>query len=425
MLSRLSGITVDVSPLRKFPAFRFFLAGQSIGWFGKHMRVVALGWQIYSITGSSVAVGMLGLTEVVPLIAFSSFAGTLADTHDRKRIMRWSQAAQVAVSLALAILTISGSPPLLAIYALSAMAAASDAFDGPVRVAIVPSLVDWDGIAPAFALRQILMQISQIIGPALGGILIGAFSVAAVYLVDAALFMVSIFTLGFVPSLVPAQTKHVSRLDAIKEGLRFALGQRLLRSLFLVDLAAMVFGMPRALFPELAVDVFGIGASGVGLLYAAPAAGAFLGAMLSGWVNGVSRQGIAIFVSVGVWGIAVTAAGLALPHLILTLILLSAAGAADVFSAVFRVTLLQQSTPDGLRGRVTSVSTMATVGGPPLGDVEAGTAAALIGLRGSIVFGGLACLAITAMIGWRYPELRRFRRGDDPGSGRTNPRKDG
>jgi MFS family permease len=413
-MTKFGEIAVDVKPLRESKGFRYLLAGQSIGWLGKHMRIVALAWQVYSITGSSVAVGMLGLTEVVPLIALSSVAGSIADTHDRRRVMWWSQVGSIFISLALAALAVVDAPPLLAVYALSAAAASFDAFDTPARLAILPALVGWEGIAPAFALRQIIMQISQIIGPALGGVLIGAFSVGVVYLVDAGTFVVSIATLSFVPSVIPAPSKHVSRLEAIKEGLRWALGRRLLRSIFLIDLAAMVFGMPRALFPELADEVFGIGATGLGMLYAAPGVGALLGAMLSGWVGKVSRQGVAIFLAVGAWGLSVTLVGVMLSSLVATLLLLTTAGAADVLSAVFRGTLLQQSTPDELRGRVTSINTLATVGGPRLGDIEAGTAAALLGLRGSIVFGGVACLAFTALIGWRYPELRRYRRTKAP-----------
>jgi hypothetical protein len=328
--------------------------------------------------------------------------------------MWWSQAGSVCISLALAGVTLLDSPPLAGIYALSAAAAAFDAFDAPARLAIVPALVGWNGIAPAFALRQIILQLSQIVGPALGGLLIGASSVGVVYLVDAGTFVLSIATLSFVPSVVPPPTRHASHLEAVKEGFRWALGRRLLRSIFLADLAAMVFGMPRALFPELADEIYGIGASGVGLLYAAPGVGALLGAMLSGWINNMSRHGLAILVSVGVWGLSITAMGVMLSSLVATLAFLTLGGAADVLSSVFRGTLLQQSTPDELRGRVTAINTLATVGGPRLGDIEAGTAAALLGLRGTILFGGIACVALTAVIGWRFPELRRYRRSEAP-----------
>ena len=232
--------------------------------------------------------------------------------------------------------------------------------------------------------------------------------------IDAVTFVASITMLTWVPSQKPPPGEQVSRFEAVKEGLRFALGKRLLRAIFLVDLAAMIFGMPRALFPELADEVFGIGAAGVGILYSAPALGALIGAMFSGWVNNVSKQGPAIFIAVGGWGVAITLAGVALPNLALTLTFLAIAGAADVLSAVFRGTLLHQSTPDSLRGRGTSVNTLATVGGPRLGAMEAGTAAALMGLRGSFVFGGVTCLVVTALIAFRYPELRRFERSERP-----------
>lgn len=384
------------------------------------MRIVALAWQVFSITGSSVAVGMLGLTEVIPLLVLSAYSGAIADTHDRKRIMFWAQAGSVVVSIALAALTLADAAPVAILYLLSAAAASCDALDGPARMAIVPSLVGWDKIGPAYALRQIIYQVTQIAGPAIGGLLIGASSVGAVYVIDAATFMISIGLLVGVPSRPPAGITHGSRFQAVKEGLRWALGRPLLRSIFLIDFAAMVFGLPRALFPELAVEVFHIGASGVGLLYAAPAVGALAGAVLSGWVTRVPKQGLAIFGAVAVWGASITLTGLVIPNLGATLFFLVIAGGADVLSAVFRGTLLQQSTPDHLRGRVTSVNTLATVGGPRLGDVEAGVAAALLGLRNSIVFGGLVSLAVTALIALRYPVLRRFRRAAPPVAGRVD-----
>lgn len=415
--AKLGAIAVDVTPLRESIPFRFLLIGQSVGWLGKHMRIVALAWQVYSITGSSVAVGMLGLTELVPLLGLSAVAGSVADTHDRRRVMWWSQAGSVIISLSLAGVALLDSPSVLLIYALSAAAASFDAFDTPARIAMIPALVGWHGIGPAYALRQIIMQVSQIIGPALGGLLIGTFSVGVVYVVDAGAFMLSIAMLSFVPSVVPPPSKHASRWEAIKEGIRWSLGRRLLRSIFLIDLAAMTFGMPRALFPQLADEVFGIGASGVGLLYAAPGVGAFIGAMLSGWITRVIRQGIAVIIAVAMWGATITLVGVLLSSLVATLILLALAGAADVVSAVFRGTMLQQSTPDELRGRVTAINALANIGGPRMGDIEAGTAAALLGLRGSVVFGGLACLACTALLGWRFPELRRYRRTEAPSGG--------
>lgn len=401
-------IVVDVSPLRASVPYRALLLGHAVSLVGNQMRFVAMAWHIFLITGSSLSVGLLGLAELIPHLFVSLFAGTAADSFERKRIMRWSQTASLVNALALGLWVLLGDLPLMGIYVFAAIGSSFDALDRPARTALIPRFVAAEKLPAAMALRQITHQLSNIVGPAIGGVLIARFSLGTVYLVDAATFLVSLVLLQW----LPRETEHASGGDALtllKEGLRYVASRPLIRTIFAVDLIAMIFGMPRAVFPALA-DSLGLGASGLGLLFAAPAVGAFLGALFSGWVGDVVRQGRAIFLAVVGWGVAITAAGLATSSIPLMLLLFAVAGASDVLSAVFRGSVLQQTTPDGIRGRVSALDGLVVSGGPRLGDVEAGLVASAIGPAGSVVAGGVACVVLTVAMWFRAPELDRHRR---------------
>jgi MFS family permease len=403
----LGGISADLSPLSISVPFRSLLFGQVVSLIGTQMRYVALAWQVFQLTGSSVAVGLLGLAEVVPMLALTVHAGAMADVRDRKLMMAWGQSGGMLVSIGLFFLAVWNEAPLWSIYALTALGAAADTIDRPARTAIIPSLVGEAKLPAAMALRQITFQVSYIVGPAVGGLAIASFSIATVYGIDAVTFVAALISLRFVPrsrtSQEPVRTRHL-----VAEGLKASIGRPLIRSVFAVDLIAMVFGMPRSVFPALAEQSFGLGARGLGLLYAAPSVGALIGAFLSGWVPAVRRFGRAILLVVAGWGAAITVAGIMAFSLPAMLLFLALAGAADVFSAVFRSTLVQEATPDHLRGRVTAVNMLVVTGGPRLGDVEAGLAAALVGARGSVISGGLLCLAALGGLALRAGELRGY-----------------
>jgi MFS family permease len=377
------------------------------------MRVVAVAFQVFSITGSPAAVGLVGLAEVVPLIIFAVLGGPLIDTADRRRIMLVAQGLLALDSIVLAALTLAGRPSLWQIYALVAVASALTAIDQPARNAMTPRLVRAEQIPAAMALRQVVFQTTQIAGPALGGFLIAALNgVGWLYVIDALTFFAALVALRWVPS---ARTRPSSSDEpratpgAIRQGLAFAFRNPVILSIFAIDLVAMIFGMPRAVFPALADETFNVNATGLGLLYAAPSAGALLGALSSGWVRRVQRRGVAVLAAVAAWGTAITLAGLALFSFPLTLFCLAVAGAADVVSAVFRGSMMLDETPDELLGRVTGLNLMVVAGGPRLGDVEAGLVAELIGPESSVVVGGLACLAGTLVVGASSASLRRYR----------------
>lgn len=421
-LGRARALALDISPLRDSVGYRALWIGQLFSQVGTQMRFVAVPYQVFRITGSTVAVGLIGLVEVVPLVVFSIAGGALADTIDRKRLVAWVQLGLMGSSGALALVSFGeGHPSLWWVYGLTALSSTFSAIERPARTAMAPELVAEDQLAAIMALRQVVFQVTQIVGPALGGILIGALAragsaengVAWVYLIDAGTFVAGLVSLKWVPRLAPAVGSADARslrgqMRAVREGLQYSIKHEVILGIFAVDLSAMIFGMPRAVFPALAVRSFHSGARVLGFLYAAPAAGALIGALTTGWVSRVRRQGVAVVIAVSVWGAAIALAGLSLFSLGLTLLLLAVAGWADVLSAVFRGTMLLATTPDALRGRVSALQLMVVTSGPRLGDVEAGLLAGAVGAPASVVVGGLACLLGTFAVAVRWPAFRTY-----------------
>ena len=345
--------------------------------------------------------------QLVPILLFALGAGTLADAVDRRRLLLVTQAGLAACSLALVLLALSGSPPVIALFAVAFVAAGLSSVDQPARSSAIPRLVPPERLPSAIALNQLNFQLASIVGPAIGGLLIATIGIAGAYMVDLTSFIASFVALLAIQPLPPIGVVVRPGLEAIREGLRFARSRRAILGTFVIDLNAMIFGMPTSLFPVLALDVFGTGAAGFGLLAAAPAAGAFLGALFSGWVKSVHRTGRAILVAVLVWGLAITAFGLVTVSFPLALVCLAIAGAADVFSAVFRSTLVQLETPDNLRGRVQSIHILVVTSGPRLGDIEAAVVASLTTPQFAVVSGGVLCVLGVGVVARRFPELVR------------------
>jgi len=375
------------------------------------MRFVAVPWHIYELTGSVAAVGLIGLAEVIPLILFSLVGGAAADRRERRGLIAQMQLGLIVSAGLLTWLSLFERPNVVLIYALVALSSSFEAVERPTRTAMLPSILPQGKMPAALAVRQVAFHITLIVGPGLGGILIAAIGVTWVYAIDAVTYLAALTALKWIPPVMPATSEDQSPTEAVREGLRYALRTPLILSIFVIDLIAMIFGMPRAVFPELAQRTFDGGARIVGFLYAAPSVGALAGALLSGWVKRVQRHGVAVIVAVLAWGAAITLAGLSTFSLALTLLFLALAGASDVISAVFRGSMLLEATPDRLRGRVSSLNLMVVIGGPRFGDVEAGLVAAAVGAPASIVIGGVACLAGTGLLAVTAPSLRRYRAG--------------
>jgi MFS family permease len=397
-------VLADVTPLRHSPNFRRLWLGQMVSGVGSQLTIVGVAYQTYRLTGSSLMVGLVSLVQFLPLLFGSLYGGAIADAHDRRRVLLVAQLALATTSLGLALNAGLAHPLLWPLFVCTAASAAFQGLDLPARKAALPMIVSVDELPAANALQQVLFQLAAVVGPALAGLLIATSGLSVVYWCDVFSFGAAIAAVVMLPALVPRGGGTRAGLRSIAEGMRYLRHQRLLASTFLIDINAMVFGMPRALFPALGTGLYGGGAGTVGLLYAAPAGGALLGALMTGWVGNVRRQGRAVVVAVVVWGAAIAVFGL-IPILWIGLVLLALAGAADVISAVFRNAILQTTVPERLQGRLSGVFTAVVTGGPRLGDAEAGTVAAVAGVQASVVSGGLACVAGVGAIVWKIPEL--------------------
>ena len=400
-------VLADLTPLRESRDYRLMFIGQVTSNIGRQVTVVAIPIQVFDITHSSLAVGLVGLASLPPLIGFSLASGALSDAFDRRRLLLLMQFLAAATSVALALNASLGRPALWPLYLFGALSAGFSGADMQTRNAIAPRLVRREIFPAAAALTQIVWQVGFVVGPSLAGLVIGRVSVAAAYWIDVGTFAVAFLTALAMRPLPPEGGGTRAGLASVVEGLRFLRGKRVLVSTFTIDIDAMVFGMPSALFPALGTSVFGGGPQTIGLLYAAPGAGALVAALLSGWVSGVRRQGRAVIVAVVGWGVAIAAFGVA-TWLPLALVLLAVAGAADVVSAVFRNTILQVSVPDAFRGRLSGVHIAVVASGPRLGDAEAGAVATLATPRISVVSGGLACVAGALVIARLVPEFARY-----------------
>jgi MFS family permease len=405
-------VFADVSPLRDSPDFRRLFFGQLVSFVGTQLTTVAVPYQVFQLTHSSLQVGLVSLAQLGPLVVGSLVGGAIADSTDRRRLLLRMQLLMALTSIGLAANAMLDRPALWPVYVLTAVAAGFSGVDRPARSAAVPNIVERRQLPAAYALWQVLMQVGGVAGPALAGVLLATYGLGAVYWVDVATFAAAFVTVLRMRPLPPHGGGTKAGFGSILEGLRFVRDRRELAGVFAIDLDAMVFGLPRAVFPALAERVFGGGATTYGLLSAAPGAGALIGAVTTGWVSHVRRQGRAVLLAVAVWGAAMAVFGMT-SWLWLALVLLAIAGAADVVSAVFRNTILQTTVPDALRGRLSSVQIAVVTGGPRLGDAEAGAVAALTSARVSVVSGGVACMLGVLAVARLLPEFSRYRTTHD------------
>jgi MFS family permease len=404
---RVRRLFLDTTPLRLDRDYRWLWSGQVVNGIGNQITRIALPYQVYVLTGSTLAIAALTFFQLVPILLFALGGGSLADVMDRRRLLMATQAGMAVCSLALVLLALTDEPPLLALFAVAFFAAGLSAVDQPARSSSIPRLVPAERLSSAIALNQLNFQMASIVGPAIGGLLIATVGIAGAYAVDLVSFVASFAALLAIRPIPPLTAAMRPGLAAIREGLAFTRRRRAILGSFVIDLNAMIFGMPTSLFPVLALDTFQTGPAGFGLMAAAPAAGAFVGALFSGWVKAVRRIGLAILVAVAVWGLAITAFGLVTVSFPLALLCLAVAGAADVFSAVFRSTLVQLETPDELRGRVMSIHILVVTSGPRLGDIEAAVVASLTTPQFAVVSGGVLCVLGVGVVARRFPELAR------------------
>jgi MFS family permease len=402
-------ILLDVTPLRRSRDYRAMITGLGVSQLGTQLTTVAVPFQVYAITRSSLVVGLVSLTQLFPLIVGSLLGGSLVDAMDRRKLLIIVEAIAAASSAGLALNADLG-PALWPLFVFPAVTASLSGVDSSARNAMLPGLVGMDLLAASNAIFQSLFQMGTIVGPAVAGLLLAGAGVHVIYWIDAASYVIALSAVFLMSPQPPALGVAAARPGwrSTLEGLRFIRRSQPAQGAYVIDVNAMVFGMPRALFPALAATVFGGGATTVGFLYAAPGAGALIGALTSGWVGRVRRQGLAVICAVLVWGASIALFGIA-HWLPLALVLLAVAGWADVLSAVFRNTIIQFAGPDGMRGRLMGVQMAVVAGGPRLGDLEAGAVATAFGDTASVVSGGLACVAGALVVAWALPGFTRMR----------------
>ncbi len=408
----LARARIDLRPLRR-RHFRNLWLGQAISSIGGEIGTVAVPYQAYTLTHSTAIVGLLGLASLVPLLVVPLVGGALADAVDRRTVLLRTETGMVVVTALFLANSLLAHPQVWALFVLQALAVAIFSLGRPAMATLTPRLVPDEEVPAAMAVEGIYGSLASVGGPATGGLLIAAAGVPWTYGVDLATYAASFVALALLPRLQPDENVERPSVRSILEGFRFLKGRQPLLGIFAVDTSAMVFGMPSALFPAIALHRLGGNAATVGYLYAAPYAGALLASLLSGWTSHIRRQGVAVTVAACAWGAAIAAFGF-MTSLWPALLLLAVAGGADFFSAVLRSTMLVRATPPHLLGRLSGIEFMQVASAPSLGDVEAGVLASLTSLRFSIVSGGVLCVVGCILTALALPGFLRYDREAEP-----------
>jgi MFS family permease len=402
---------LDLSPLRKHRDFRFLIAGQMVSTLGSFFTYVAVPVQIYELTHSSAVVGLLSAAQLIPLALTALWGGALADAIDRRSLLRRCETLLMLGSLTLVANASLSRPSVSVIFVVAALMSAVNGFHTPALESLTPRLVDRDDLPAVSALTSLRGTTAAIVGPALAGICIAAFGLWFTFTMDAASYAFSLCMLASIRAMPPSEKAPAIGVASILEGLKYAASRGELIGTYVVDIVAMTFAMPMAIFPALA-DRWG-GAGAVGYLYSAMSVGAFVIALFSGWTKQVQRQGAAVVIAAAVWGLAIAALGLT-SSLIAAVFCLACAGAADMVSGLFRMTIWNETIPSELRGRTAGIEQLSYMTGPLLGNTRAGFAAERFGLMPSILAGGIICTAgVLACIKllpafWNYKRAANF-----------------
>jgi MFS family permease len=413
LLHRLLRVAaLDVTPLRRHRDFRLLYAGRMVSSFGNMITAVAVPYQAFVITHSPLAVGIFGIVQLVPLLALAFLGGALADAVDRRRLVQLTELALALLSAVLLANALLPHPQLWLLYVVAALASGLDALQRPALDAMLPRLVERNELTAAGALEELRGTLSMVLGPAAAGLLIATIGLPSTYGIDVVTFVLSLAALRLMRAVPPPADADRPSLGRIMEGLRYARSRPELMGTYLVDIVAMFFGMPSALYPALAAQLAHEGghiaeATVLGFLWAAPAAGAFLASLTSGWSRRVHRHGLAVILAASVWGLSIGLVGVA-PSLPLALVFLAVAGGADAISGLFRGVIWNTTIPDALRGRLASIELVSYSSGPLLGDVEAGAVATAFSPRVSIFSGGVLCVVGVGLLALALPQFRRY-----------------
>jgi len=409
----------------RYRDYRLLWAGSFISTFGSQMQIIAVNWHIFelmrgetfslSIFGfeltlgaEALALGTLGLVRILPIIVFGLLGGMMADAYDRRKLIIASQLAAAAFAAILAIITLTGNATVAAIYLLTAAGAAATAFDNPARQSLLPNLVPAGDLTNAVSLNMLNWQIATIAGPAAAGLLVGTFDIGLVYALNAVTFLIFVGALLLMHFRGKARSGRANLgWSALVEGVRFTYRKKIIWSTMLLDFFATLFASARMMLPIVASDLLGLGVQGYGLLATAQPAGALLAGLFMSVRREIYYQGVVLLASVAVYGLATALFGLSTTF-VLSYFLFALTGAGDTVSTVIRNTIRQLNTPDRLRGRMTGVNMIFFMGGPQLGELEAGLVASLFGVSFAIFSGGIATVLLTLWVAYRFPQLRNY-----------------
>ncbi|MBI5830310.1 MAG: MFS transporter [Chloroflexi bacterium] len=396
-------------PALRHRDFRLLWLGQLISASGSMMQTAAILWHVYDVTHQPVALGLVGLVRIVPVVGLSLVSGLAADRFDRRKLMMFTQTGMAVCAALLGLLAVSGAKAVWPIYLLAALSSAFGAFDLPARQSLIPNLVPREDLPNAFSVNSTMMQAASVAGPALAGTVIAQAGVQWAYWFNAASFLaviVALLAMRARPTIAKADRPAVS-IGAALEGLRFVRRTPVILSTMLLDFIATFFSSANALLPIYAKDILHVGPAGYGWLYAAAAVGALVAAFILTFVRTINKQGPVLIMAVLIYGSATVLFGFSTVF-VAAFLALALTGAADTVSTVIRSTLRQLNTPDHLRGRMVSVNMMFFMGGPQLGEMEAGLVAAWLGAPFSVISGGVACIAVTLWVARRWPQLWRY-----------------
>ncbi|MFD6420380.1 MFS transporter [Streptomyces sp. NPDC060198] len=416
-------IFADLTPLRTSPDYRRLWFGNTVSWIGQGMTSLAVSLQVYDLTGSAFSVGLIGFCSLVPLVFFGLYGGAIADTMDRRKLGLGSSTGSFLLSAVLVASAFAGVEQVWLLYTIVALQAVCFALNSPARSSMIPRLLPPEQLPAANALGSLTSTTGTLVGPMLGGVIVGWWGYRAAYTVDVVTFTASLYAMWRLPAMLPDRSGDAGAGEAatgagaegeqrperasVLEGLRFLGTRPNLRMTFFSDLCAMVFASPKALFPVVAIVWYHGDARTTGLLVAAPAFGALLGGVCSGWLGRVRRHGLAVVCAVAGWGAAIAAFGLT-RQLWLGVVFLALAGCADTFSMVFRGTMLQAAVPDRMRGRLQGVFIVVVAGGPRLGDFLAGSVADLASPGVAVTGGGIACVVAVLLLALKWRGFLRY-----------------
>ncbi|MBA2494080.1 MAG: MFS transporter [Acidobacteria bacterium] len=395
---------IDITPLKISRDYRLLFFGQLISFFGSMMSFVVVPVQMYQLTKSSLAVGLLGVAEFLPMLVLAFVGGALADAVDRRKMLRLTEIAQTIVTTILLINSLLPNPQIWVLYVAVGLHAGLVSLQRPSFEALIPRILPPEQMPAVSALNSIRYNIGLIAAPAIAGLIVARLGAQVAYSIDLFTFIASLLAVFLISAVPPALEAVRPSWQSIKQGLKYALSRKELLGTYLIDINAMFFGMPMALFPALAASY---GGASVGLFYSAPAVGSLFATLTSGWTKRINRHGLAIAVAAGLWGVSIIIFGL-MNNLWLALFFLSLAGAFDMISGIFRSTVWNQTIPNHLRGRLAGIEMVSYLTGPMLGNAEAGVVASLYGLRTSVVSGGIFTVAGTLALAFLLPQFIKY-----------------